>query len=101
MKLYNKLVRDRIPQIIEDSGRTPETKSLNKEETIAFLIQKFDEEVEEFKEDHSMEELADILEIVHGLAYHLNYDFQALEKVRKQKFEERGGFEEGIKLIGV
>ncbi len=45
-----------------------------------------------------MEELADILEIVHGLAYHLNYDLHALEKVRKQKFEERGGFEAGIKL---
>ncbi len=44
------------------------------------------------------EELADILEIVHGLAYHLNYDWKALEKVRKQKYEERGGFERGIKL---
>lgn len=98
MKIYNKLVRDNIPEIIEASGKTCSTKIVNHDETIDYLIKKFSEEIEEFQEAYSIEELADILEIVHGLAHHLNFDLVELESIRKQKSKERGGFEKSIVL---
>lgn len=101
MKIYNKLIRDKIPEIIKNSGRMPEIQSLDKNDTLEHLILKFDEEIEEFKEAYSIEELADILEIIHGLAYHLDYDMNELEEVRRSKYEKRGGFREGIKLMSV
>lgn len=98
MKEYNKLVRDRIPEIIETAGKEYSTKIVQPDETVEYLIKKFSEEIDEFKEDHSIEELADILEIVHGLAYHLDIDLKELESVRKKKADERGGFKESIVL---
>lgn len=98
MKVYNKLVRDKIPEIIEATGKNYETTAVNKDDCIKYLIKKFDEEIEEFKEAYDTEELADILEIVHGLAYHLGVGMDELEKVRADKYATRGGFEDGIVL---
>ena len=98
MKIYNKLVRDKIPEIIEAAGKNFSTQIVDKDETINYLIKKFSEEIAEFEEDHSVEELADILEIVHGLAYHLNIDLKELETIRSQKSNDRGAFEKGIIL---
>ena len=98
MKTYDKIVRDKIPQIIESKGKKSSSLVVDKDETIKYLIKKFSEEISEFEEEHSIEELADILEIVHGLAYHLDFDFSDLESIRKQKSIERGGFEKSIVL---
>jgi len=98
MKTYDKIVRDKIPEIIESTGKNLSTKIVSKDETINYLIKKFSEEIAEFEEDHSTEELADILEIIHGLAYHLNIDFSELESIRKEKSNDRGGFEKSIVL---
>jgi len=95
---YNKLIRDKIPEIIESSNKEYKIHTVDKDETIKYLILKFSEEINEFKESYSIKELADILEIIHGLAYHLNYDMNELESIRKKKYNDRGGFEEGIIL---
>ncbi|BEP27857.1 nucleoside triphosphate pyrophosphohydrolase [Helicovermis profundi] len=98
MKTYNKLVRDKIPQIIEESGKECSIKYADKDETLKYLISKFDEEIKEFKEEYSVEELADILEIIYGITNNMGIDFSELEMIRKKKYEERGGFNEGIIL---
>lgn len=99
MKEYNKLVRDRIPEIIKKADKEPITEKACKEELKPFLLAKLDEEVAEYKESASPEELADILEIIYALSSHLhNLSITDLEEVRLQKKEERGSFDQGIIL---
>ena len=64
MKVYNKLVRDKIPEIIEADGKTCKTKILSDEEYIAALETKLNEEVAEYQADKNLEEMADVLEAV-------------------------------------
>ena len=98
MKVYNKLVRDKIPQIIEKSGKEYEIHIADKEEHAKLLEIKLQEEVREFLEDKNIEELADILEVLFGLADSLGYIEEELMKKRNEKREERGGFKDGIVL---
>lgn len=67
MTIYNKLVRDKIPEIMLSKGETPVTKILDNVEYIAFLEKKLDEEVAEYHNSKDIEELADILEVVYAL----------------------------------
>ena len=99
MKMYNKLVRDRIPEIIESSGKTPVTRILGEEEYRHHLERKLDEEVGEFHQDGNLEELADILEVVYALADAIG-SREELMKMYEKKHESRGGFEKRINLIG-
>jgi len=101
MKVYNKLVRDKIPQIIEAQGNKYDIKIANNEEHYKLLEVKLQEEVKEFLEDKNLEELADIMEVLYGLADSLGYSEEALNNKRMEKREERGGFEEGIVLLKV
>ncbi|AJA49161.1 hypothetical protein CPAST_c30950 [Clostridium pasteurianum DSM 525 = ATCC 6013] len=98
MKNYNKLVRDKIPQIIEASGKKFETRAASKEEQAELLEKKLQEEVNEFIEDKNLEELADVMEVLFGLAKNLGYSEEDLVKERLEKREERGGFDEGVVL---
>ncbi len=98
MKNYNKLVRDRIPEIIKEAGKTPITRILPEEEMESHLIQKLEEEVQEYKETRDFEELADLLEVIEALAKLRGEDLYSLERIKLDKREERGGFEEGILL---
>lgn len=66
--IYNKLVRDRIPEIIEARGKKPNVRILEQEEYLHHLEAKLDEEVAEYHRDKNAEELADILEVVYALA---------------------------------
>jgi predicted house-cleaning noncanonical NTP pyrophosphatase (MazG superfamily) len=68
MKTYNKLVRDKIPAIIAADGKKLKTRILSDEEHLQALIKKLSEELEEFEEALSVEELADLQEIIHALA---------------------------------
>ena len=99
MTIYNKLVRDRIPEMIRAQGETPLTRVLGDVEYTAMLEAKLDEEVQEFHREHNLEELADILEVVYALAENLGHTRQDLESVYEKKHEARGGFRERFFLI--
>lgn len=97
--VYNKLVRDKIPQIIQRQGKTATTRILSGEEYRIELERKLDEEVSEFHEARNIEELADILEVVYALAENLGSTKEELLDAYQQKHDERGGFRERIFLI--
>ncbi len=99
MTVYNKLVRDRIPELIRAQGETPRTRILEQEEYTACLEAKLDEEVLEYHKERNLEELADILEVVYALAEDLGHTRQELEAVCDRKQEARGGFRDRIFLI--
>lgn len=99
MRIYNKLVRDKIPEIIvEHDKATPITRVLNNEEYLEELNKKLQEEVKEYLEDNNIEEMADILEVLHGILDAKGYTWEELEKVRINKVEKRGAFKKKIFL---
>ena len=98
MKTYNKLVRDLIPEVIKSTGKECEIEIAPKEERTALLEAKLMEEVNEYLEDKNLEELADIMEVLFGLADNIGYSEEDLLNKRKEKLEERGGFKDGIIL---
>ena len=100
-KRYNKLVRDRIPEIIEAGGGQCRTAILSDDEYLAMLDAKLDEELAEYHKDQNIEELADLLEVIRAAAMARGYSIEKLEKVRAEKAEKRGGFEKKLLLIEV
>ena len=98
MASYNKLVRDKIPEMLDGRHIPYEKRIASESEYRTELIKKLFEEVTEFQEDPCVEELADVLEVV--LALQKLDEFSTLEDVRKQKQETRGGFEKRIILKG-
>lgn len=98
MKVYDKLVRDKIPSIIEADGKSCDVVIASKEEMGELLEKKLMEEVNEYLEDKNLEELADVMEVLFGLAHNLGYSEEELMEKRRMKFEERGGFKEGVVL---
>lgn len=105
MPIYNKLIRDRIPEIIEMSGKTLTSRILNDEEYLVEINAKMHEELAEYEaaesNEDAIEELADLLELIHAAAEIYDTTFEELEKVRADKAMKRGGFEERIFLIEV
>ena len=95
---YNKLVRDRIPEIIQSSGKKCSTEILSDEEYLKFVDAKLDEELAEYHKDQNIEELADLLEVIHAAALARGYTLDELEQVRSEKATKRGGFEKRILL---
>jgi predicted house-cleaning noncanonical NTP pyrophosphatase (MazG superfamily) len=95
---YNKLVRDKIPEIIRKDGKTPVVHKADEAEYEAKLKKKLEEEVAEFLDKASGEELADVMEVVYALAEMLGVSIERLEEIRKNKAEKRGGFNERIVL---
>lgn len=95
---YDKLVRDKIPNIIERNGETPISYRADEDEYKRRLLAKLDEEVSEYQENENIEELADILEVVHAIRTHEGVTKDDLERLRSEKAEERGEFEERIIL---
>lgn len=100
-KIYNKLVRDRIPEIIEASGKTCETEILSDEEYLKMLDMKLDEELAEYNQEKNIEELADLLEVLYAAAKARGYSIEELEQVRIEKQKARGGFDKKILLKSV
>lgn len=101
MKKYDKLVRDKIPAIIEADGKICEVEIAPKDNRTKLLEAKLMEEVNEYLEDKNLEELADVMEVLFGLVHNLGYSEEDLIKKREEKLEERGGFKEGIVLKNV
>lgn len=97
--IYNKLVRDNIPKIIENNGEIPNYRVLEAREYLVALEKKLDEEVGEYHQDKTPEELANILEVVYALAATSGCSREQLMAIYQQKHDNRGGFEKRYYLI--
>lgn len=95
---YNKLVRDKIPEILDAKGVSYEKRIATDDEYRFELIKKLQEEAEEFVVDSTAEELADVIEVIEALKK--LSEFSDVETVRLEKREERGGFDKRIILKG-
>lgn len=98
MKVYNKLVRDKITDIIESDGRIAKYRILDNNQYRKELNSKLQEEVKEYLDDNNVEELADIVEVVYGILNSMDVTIDEFEKIRIKKQEERGKFNKRIYL---
>ncbi len=98
---YNKLVRDLIPDIIAASGKTCTTSILSDANYITMLDAKLNEELTEYQESKSMEELADLLEVIRAVAAARGSSIDEVERIRQEKLPQRGGFEKRLLLTEV
>ncbi|MFE7062043.1 phosphoribosyl-ATP pyrophosphohydrolase [Sutcliffiella sp. NPDC057660] len=105
MTVYNKVVRDNIPQIIEATGKKFTTRILKDQDFIKHLKQKCYEELNEYcaadTNEEAIEELADLMEIIRSLAQYHGTSMEEVEKLRQGKAVKRGGFEEKVFLVEV
>lgn len=95
---YNKLVRDKIPDIITVDGGKAAYHILSEKKYIVELDNKLNEEVKEYQADKSLEELVDVLEVMHAICKARGYTIEELEARRKVKAEVNGSFNEKIYL---
>lgn len=100
-KKYNKLVRDRVPEIIESTGKSCTTEILSTEDYLRMLDAKLDEELAEYRKDQNIEELADLVEVIHAAVIARGYTLEDLERVRAERKSKRGGFKKRILLVEV
>ena len=96
--MVNKLVRDKIPEIIKKDGKTPIIHVADDNEYWEKLKIKLKEEVDEFLKKSNEEELSDILEVIYAISDFKNIDKKHLENIRKKKIEKKGGFKSKIIL---
>ena len=101
VKVYNKLVRDKIPEIIEQDGTKCSVRVMDDEEYLKALDAKLDEELAEYHKDQNVEELADLLEVLYAAAEARGFTRDELETVRERKAEKRGRFKEKLFLESV
>ena len=105
MPLYHKLVRDTIPNIIDQNGKKATFRTLDENEFLVEAKKKLHEELAEYEEAttdaDAVEELADLLELIQALAKTHGVTVEELEAVRAKKQQQRGGFEERLYLIEV
>lgn len=95
---YDKLVRDRIPEIIAANGDSSVTHIAQDEEYWQKLKEKLLEEAQEFISDETPEEMADLLEVIEAIYSYRKFDKMAIEVLRKEKYRKRGGFKKRIIL---
>jgi len=99
--VYNKLVRDQIPEVIQASGKSCHIEILDNEAYLKKLNEKLIEECNEWLESGDIEELADLLEVIKALAVSKESTYEAVEGLRIQKAKKRGGFEKRLLLVDV
>lgn len=95
---YNKLIRDKIPEIIEANGKKAVVEVLDDENVLKYLDIKLGEELKEYQESGSVEELADLVEVVYALLDCKGVSLEEFEKIRVDKAEKRGGFKKRLLL---
>lgn len=95
---YNKLIRDKIPMIIAQSGKTCVVETLSDSNYFDYLSRKLVEEAKEFLESRDTEELADLEEVLLAILEYKNVSFAELEEIRLKKAEDRGGFKKRLLL---
>lgn len=96
--IYNKLVRDLIPDIIRDSGKSYEIHIAEEKEYISKLLSKLNEETLEFLENPCEEEIADILEVIDAIIKYYNFSSEKINKIKIEKGNSRGKFNKRIIL---
>lgn len=101
MKIYNKLVRDKIPDIIKSDNKTCLTKVLDDEEYLSSLNTKLQEEMKEYLESGEVEELADLEEVLRAILDVKKVSYEDFEKIRLEKVSKRGTFKKKIFLESV
>lgn len=95
---YNKLIRDKIPEIIERAGKKVIVEKVEGEQLLDLLNKKLEEELREYKESGSIEELADMVEIIYGILNYLGISLEDFEVLRQDKNYKRGSFKKGLVL---
>ena len=96
--IYNKLVRDGIPEYIRKKGGTPVVRVADEVEYWQKLKEKLSEEVAEFNKDENIEEIADIMEVLDAIVDYKKFDRAHIVQAKAKKAEERGGFKDRIIL---
>ncbi|MBQ7916876.1 MAG: nucleoside triphosphate pyrophosphohydrolase [Firmicutes bacterium] len=91
-KVYNKLVRDRIPEIMERQGMKTLVRYLDDKEYMHVLHEKLKEEVDEYMHGRNMGELADVLEVIHAIIIARGLTIEEVEKLRLAKAQSNGAF---------
>lgn len=99
MKKYDKLIRDKIPEIIAAAGKEYEIETLPEPEYLDALKGKLQEELDEYLESGEVEELADLLEVIYAILDYEGVTREELEAIRQKKRDERGGFSKRLLLI--
>ena len=95
---YNKLVRDKIPEYIKSKGGTPIAHIAGKKEYWEKLKEKLAEEIKEFFESESIEEIADIQEVINAICVYKKFSRSKIESIKRKKAKERGAFKKKIIL---
>ena len=98
IKIYNKLVRDYIPDIIELNGGSCKIKVLSGDDYINALDAKMLEELDEYRASRDIEELADMLEVLFAMAESQGYSWIDIAGCHREKRKKRGSFDKGIFL---
>ncbi len=98
IKEYNKLVRDKIPEIIKKSGKQIVVTKASGDQLLSFLKQKLKEELEDYSQSGDIEELADLVEVIYAILEHKGISQEEFHKVRQEKNDRRGAFKEGLVL---
>ncbi|WP_051288085.1 nucleoside triphosphate pyrophosphohydrolase [Alkalicoccus chagannorensis] len=101
MTKYHKLVRDLIPEVVAEEGQIARARFARPEELRGLLFAKLREEIDELEEEPSVEELADVYEVLEALREHHDYSDEDVAKAREKKKVERGGFRQGVILESV
>jgi len=96
---YNKVIRDRIPEIIRENGNDCEVKILTDEDFLIELEKKIGEELVEYLESREVMELADMIEVIYRVAELKGYSVDSLDNMRREKAQKRGAFNENLFLI--
>lgn len=98
MKTYNRLVRDKIPELMLKEHELPTTRILSDEEYIEELNKKLEEEVKVYLENENVEEMVDILEVIRAILEFKGSTYEEVEEKRIKKAKKKGTFKEKIYL---
>lgn len=99
--IYNKLIRDNIPEIIQKSGKIAIVEIAEDEELLNFLNTKLSEELKEYNASGDVEELADLVEVVHAILDQKGVSIEQFKSIREEKNQKIGAFKKGLVLLKV
>lgn len=98
MKKYDKLIRDRIPEIIAESGKEYKLEVVDDEIALEYLYKKLNEEVDELVVDKNLEEIVDVMEVLFAIADKYGYSENDVLAKRDEKNASNGGFKQNLIL---